>query len=57
MFWLDNCLASNQEKSNYLIDCNIKKQKLVKQKNLLFTWYKRAAWRPLLGAGVALITS
>jgi len=32
MFWLDNCLASNQEKSNYLIDCNIKKQKLVKQK-------------------------
>jgi len=33
MFWLDNCLASNQEKSNYLIDCNIKKQKLVKQKS------------------------
>ena len=57
MFWLDNCLASNQEKSNYLIDCNIKKQKLVKQKNLLFRWYKRAAWRPLLGAGVALMTS
>ena len=43
MFWLDNCLASNQEKSNYLIDFNIKKQKLVKQKKLLFTWYKRAA--------------
>ena len=57
MFWLDNCLASNQEKSNYLIDCNIKKQKLVKQKKLLFTWYKRAARRPLLGADMALMTS
>jgi hypothetical protein len=32
VFWLDNCLDSDQEKSNYLIDCNIKKQKLVKQK-------------------------
>ena len=35
MFWLDNGLASNQEKSNYLIDCNIKKQKTVKQKHVV----------------------
>ena len=35
MFWLDNCLASNQEKNNYLIDCNIKKQKPVKQKHVV----------------------
>jgi len=57
MFWLDNCLSSNQEKSNYLINCNIKKQKLVKQKTYCSRGIKRAAWRPLLGAGVVLMIS